>query len=422
MKKQANRLARGLAAAALGVTDGGVVWAQVDLPQGNPSQANPYYIGASQAFTHDTNVFRVPIGQPETSDTYSTTSLLAGIDQPIGRQRLFGDAAVRYNHYRNADQLNNTGYGVDVGVDWQTVQSLSGRISYTAKQNLAKYGADVGPVLTTKNLERTQEFLARGQLGLVSLLSLEAGYSHRRLDYSAPEFAFQEFRQDAGRLGVLYRPGGALTLGLAGRHTQGEYPFAVQLAPGAFQSDDFRRNDVDLTAQWVPTGQSTLRARLSYTKEKHEVVTSRNLSSTTGAIGWDYKPTAKLSFTTDFIRDTGAETAFFALNQSGTAGVGNYSALSNTVAVRGVYEATAKIQLEAFGRYIKRDLVNTQGPAFPASGSDRYGEAKLGITWMPTRSLSFGCAGGREKRGSTTALSYAYAVNTVSCLAQVKLQ
>ena len=50
------------------------------------AETNPYYVGVSQAFTHESNVFRVATGQAESSDTYSTTSLLAGIDQPFGRR------------------------------------------------------------------------------------------------------------------------------------------------------------------------------------------------------------------------------------------------------------------------------------------------------------------------------------------------
>jgi hypothetical protein len=411
--KTPNRLLESLALAALGIPGAGTAWAQ---------EANTYYLGAAQAFTRESNVFRVATGQPESSDTYSTTSLLAGLDRSIGRQRVFGDAAVRYNRYRDNTQLNNTGYGADLGIDWETVQSLSGRIGYTVKQNLARYGADQGPVLTTKNLERGQQFVARGQYGAVSALSLEAMYVHRRLDYSAPEYAFQEFRQDAVRVGLLYRPGGLLTLGVGVRHTEGEYPFAIVPSTGATQADEFSRNDLDLTAVYVVTGQSTLNARLSYTREKHDAVTARNLSASTGAISWDYKPTGKLRFTTELVRDTGAETAFIGLSQSGASGVGNNSTLSNTLAIRAVYEATAKVQVEAYGRYVERDLTNTQGGSLPATGSDRFGEAKLGVTWMPTRSLTFGCSFSREKRGTSSPLSYGYAANVGTCLGQVKLQ
>lgn len=412
MKTEKRRTPR-LAVAMLGFAGAAGVMAQ---------EPNPYYIGASQAFTREINVFRVAEGQPESKDVISTTSLLAGLNQPFGRQRLLADAAVRYNKYRNNDQLDHTGYGVGVNLDWETIASLSGRLGYTAKQNLARYGADLGPAITAKNLERSQEFVARGQYGTASLLSLEASYVNRRLDYSAQEFAFQEFQQDAVRLGLLIRPGGLLTLGIGARRTEGEYPFAIQVVPGTFSADEFTRDDIDLTAVWVPTGQSTLRLRLSYTKEEHELVTSRDISSSTGAISWDYKPTAKLAFTTEVIRDTGAETAFSALSQSGVAGVGNNSTLSNTFFLRGQYEVTAKIQFEASGRYVERDLVNTQGGGLPATGSDRRTEYRVGLTWEPTRSLLFGCSAGQDRRKTNSALSYPYSADIYSCLGQFKLQ
>lgn len=385
------------------------------------AQTSPYYLGASQAFTRESNVFRAAEGQPESTDTISTTSLLAGINQPFGRQRFYLDGAARYNRYNNNEQLDHTGYELDVGLDWETVESLSGRLGYTVKENLARYGADLGPTITSKNLERTQEFVARGQYGLVSLLSIEGSVVHRQLDYSSTAFAFQEFKQDAVRLGLLYRPSGLVTLGIAGRRTKGEYPFALEPAPGIFQADEFTRDDVDLTALWVPTGQSTVRARISYTKEKHDTVLTRDVSQSTGSLAWDYKPTAKLAFTTEVIRDTGAETAFTGLNQAGAASVGNNSLLSTTVALRVAYEVTAKVQLDLSGRYVERDLVNTQGGALPATGTDRLGEVKLGLTWAPTRSLLFGCSVGQEKRSTNSALSYAYSANVATCLGQFKI-
>lgn len=390
------------------------------------AQTSPYYIGIAQAYSHESNVFRVATGQPETSDSYSTTSLLAGVNQPFGRQRFFTDAIANFNRYRDNKQLNNTGYGLVTGLDWETIEKLSGRIGYTVNENMARFGADQGPALTTKNMERSQELLARGQYGLASLLSIEGSLAHRQLDYSAEEFAFQEFKQDAASLGVLYRPSGLLTLGAAARHTKGRYPFAVTVSPGVFQPDDFSRNDIDLTAVWLPTGLSTLTARLSYTKATHDAVASRDISGTTGAIRWDYKPTAKLAFTTELIRDSGAESSFNQLVQSSTNSVGNNSQLSTSALFRGLYEATAKIQIEVNARYVERDLVNTfaltTGAASTEAGSDKLGELKVGLRYAPSRSLLFGCAFGYEKRGSSSPLSYGYTSDTASCSAQFKLQ
>ena len=405
-----------IALAALGLAQVGSVFAQ----------ASPYYVGVAQAFTNESNVFRVATGIPESSDTYSTTSLLAGINQPFGRQRFFTDAVVRYNRYRENTQLDNTGYGLAAGLDWETVERLSGRIGYTLNENLARFGADAGPPLTTKNMERSQEFVASGQYGRISLLSLEAAYTHRQLDYSAAEWAYLEYKQDAISLGVLYRPSEQLTLGAATRHTEGRYPFAVETTPGVFQEDKFTRNDFDLTADWVATGFSTVAVRLSFTRESHDVVTSRDINGPTGAVRWDYKPTGKLAFTTQFIHDSGPESSFTRYDQGGAKSIGSDSQISNSVLFRGLYEATAKVQIEFNARYERRNLVNSfelsTGGTSTETGSDELGEMRLGVNYAPTRSLLFGCALGYEKRATSSSLSYPYTAGIANCSAQFKLQ
>jgi hypothetical protein len=155
--KNERRLTRYLTVAVLGASGTGIALAQAD----------PYYIGVSQALTWESNVFRVAEGQPESRDAYSTTALLLGMDRPYGRQRFFGNAAVGYNLYRDNSQLNHTAYGVDVGWDWETIESLTGLLGYTDKEILARYGADQGPEITTLNLERSREFTARVQYGAV---------------------------------------------------------------------------------------------------------------------------------------------------------------------------------------------------------------------------------------------------------------
>ena len=57
------------------------------------AQANPWYIGAAQTLTHESNLYRLADGQTtpdgvSKSDLVSSTALLAGLDQTISRQRL----------------------------------------------------------------------------------------------------------------------------------------------------------------------------------------------------------------------------------------------------------------------------------------------------------------------------------------------
>jgi len=385
-----------------------------------PFDPQPYYLGIGQAFTHEDNLFRVADGSPKTSETYSTTSLLAGVDQPIGRQRFYADGVVRHNRYRDVDTLNHTGYGLDVGLDWETINRLSGRVAYTVNERLARFGLDEGPlVIDVPNEERTQQFLARGKLGGESTLAIELLGLYRKLDYSAVQFAFREFDQTTGGLNVEYRPGGLLVLGAGVRLTQGEYQ-ALR--------DEFDRNDFDLTAVYTPSGLTKLSARISYTDEEHDRTSARDLQGVTGALGWEYKPTGKLVFITELIRDSGAETSFSATGFESATPTGTSSRLTNLARLRVLYEATAKIQLEGNLRYARRNLVSTAvgtgGATATEAGSDRTTEYALGARYAATRNLLFACSIGTERRkaSANTTVSYPYSADRASCSAQFVLQ
>ncbi|MDH5540830.1 MAG: hypothetical protein OEY03_15615, partial [Rhizobacter sp.] len=266
------------------------------LSAAGPGQAepNPYYIGISQALAHDSNLYRVDTGA--LPDKYSITGLLAGLDQPFGRQRLYANGNVRATRFEDVKELDNTSYQLNAGLDWATIERLSGSMNVALSERLANYGASINqPQLTKKNIESIDQFNLRAQFGLVSLYSLEATYAHRRLDYSAVEFAASEVKQNALGMGIKYRPSGALTLGAGLRYTRGEYP-NVPNASGA--PAEFSRKDLDLTARWQPTGLSSFDVRMSFGKQLSEALTQRDFSGATGSISWNFLPTGKLAFTT----------------------------------------------------------------------------------------------------------------------------
>jgi hypothetical protein len=425
--KRNHQLAR-VCLIAAGLGSANAAFAQVsslaqELPAitllGDPDPESRYYIGAWQAFTWDDNLFRVRGSAEKSEDVISTTSLRGGFNLPVGRQRFFGDGVVRYNRYNENSQLDGTGFSANVGWDWATIERLSGTLSYTANQSQAAFGVEAPLITTKRNTERSQQFLARGQLGATSLLSLETTYIHRRLDYSAIEFAAQEFDSDSLSLGVLYRPSGILTLGIAGRGTRGSYPFGSAVPPLG-QEDEFERKDVDLTAVWVPTALSKLAGRISYSDEDHERNPGRDFSGVTGGLVWEYKPTGKLTFITDLLRDTGSESSFKSVTSiTGIATtVGNTSQVSDSFQVRALWEFSPKVQFHAVARILERDLVTTNPPA---SGTDRTSVALIGGRWAPTRALTFGCSVGYEKHSGSEIVSGPYEANVVGCAAQFLL-
>lgn len=375
------------------------------------AQARPFYVGASQVFERDSNLFRSPDGTKD-DDVISTSSLLAGLNMPLSRQRLFVDGLLRHQRFFDNDQLDNTGYGLRAGVDWETIGNLSGTISYAMNQTLASFTDDSGPaVTTTDNNERNRQFLARARVGIASPLALEGTYTYRERDYSARSFDAAEFDQYAVSAGLLFRPSGALTLGVAGRATRGEFPRALG-TPGAFQDDEFDRNDLDLTAVWAVTGLSKFAARLSVSNEDHDLVKQRDFSGVTGALTWEYKPTGKLTFTTDLVRDTGTEASFNGFTFGETGAVGNNAEISKSAQVRARYDVSAKIIVNALARYTKRELV--------FADSDKTGRLSLGATYTPARGWLLGCDFAYEKRGGQTANPYD--ANVVGCSAQLRLE
>lgn len=404
---------------------GACIAAAVACPAAH-AEANPYYIGIGQSFTHDSNLLVTPDGTPATSTTISTTSLLAGIDQPFGRQRLTANASVRGNRYSGNSEYNNTAYGVDVALDWATIERISGRFGLNLNQNLARFNPGDAPTVLKRNMEQAGDVSALFRVGGVTDLTIEGTLDHRQLRYSAREFNYREVDQDAAGVGFRYKLGGALTLGAGVRHSKADYPRFQETAPDVFVADTVKRDDLDLTALWEATGASTVDARVSLSRARHTTARSQDFSGATGSINWRWKPTGKVTLNTTLLRETGVDTTFFSLANNALTGRTDGSRLTTGLQVRADYELTAKIALAATLRHQERSLTDTlslsQGATQVDSGTDRTQFASLGARWTPIRSLALNCDATHESRSTSTVLSQPYKVSTYGCGVQFILQ
>ncbi|HET6599546.1 MAG TPA: hypothetical protein VFG60_06250 [Burkholderiaceae bacterium] len=384
---------------------GGTAWAD---------EANPYYIGASQAFTHDSNVFRLPTGvTPLTGgrgDTYSSTSLLAGFDQPIGRQRVHANARVAANRFQDHDNLDNTSYGVDAGWDWATIEKLSGNVFVGLNQNLASLENAALIPLNGRNLVKTQQYGGRIQWGGASLLTLQANDAHSKVDYSAPSYAQVESSHDSLSLGGYYQLSGAVRLGSAVRFSRTE--------TGRTNVNKTDSHSLDLTADWQSGGRTSANARVSWTKQSNSVVGGRDFSGLTGALGVAYAPTAKLAFTAALTRDAGVYSSFFNLNNAGQNtpifGLSENSRTTNALRLGARYAATAKISVNAGAQYRRAKLVDAGG----AESTDTLRTLSLGADYAIARNWLLACNVSRLKRSIDGSLSYEAPANIASCSAQ----
>ena len=111
------------------------------------AETSPYYIGVNQAFGYMSNLYSSQ--RNELASALSTTSIVGGFDQPVGRQRFYGSGNFGYNYFFNEEArvLNSNSYGLNIGWDWQTIERLSGTARLSASQSLVYYNIAGAPDL-----------------------------------------------------------------------------------------------------------------------------------------------------------------------------------------------------------------------------------------------------------------------------------
>ncbi len=378
------------------------------------AQSSPYYIGISQSLGYESNLYRVggnaglPAGAQSKSDTIATTSLVAGVDQTWGRQRLSGSGSLRASRFAKNDQLNNEGYGLNLGLDWATVERISGRLGVTADRSLRGYDpAYQAGQAAERNIEDNNQINATVRVGVVTRLTAEASASHRQVRYSAQSYAGSEYSQNSVSLGGRYRLGGATTVGLAWRESQVEY---------ASRDDPYKRRDIDLTGTWTPSGLSNVYARISHTSTDHTQSPQRDFSGLTTELRASTQATGKIKLNLRLSRDLSQGSSTFDF-QGQTPSI-EFDRVSTALRAGADYDLTSKIALTASVNHIRRSF---EGTRFAVIGSDRTTTLALGARWLPTRAIQVGCNLSRDNR-STSQVGNAYNSHAVSCYGQFVLQ
>ena len=390
----------------------------------------PWYVGATASLTHDSNVFRLsdgidPGANRARADTYASTGLVAGLDQPIGRQHFYGAGNVRYNKYQDNGNLDNTSYGLNAGWDWATVWNLSGGVNVSTNQSLAQLNGNAGALAQTsdRNLVRSDQIGASLAWGGTGLLSVRSDYAHSRVRYSLPTQAASDSSADTGSIGTFYSINPDLTAGLALRLTRTQQAAAAAAAPGS-QTNTSNGRNIDLSLNWRYTPKTSVNGRLSWTRQTNAGGGNQDFRGLTGSITASYAPTAKLGFTLAYNRDAGTNGTFFNVPaQTGSTGtipattvLVQNSQVADSLSFGGTYAATAKIGVNAGYTYRKSRIAD------PGGYDDKLQVASLGANWAVARAWQLGCNLSHEKRDTTSTPGSSYSANVVGCSAQFTLR
>lgn len=362
---------------------------------------SPWYLGASLGHYYTNNVFRT--NGSSNSDQLTSLSLLGGVDTRLGRQRVHGSARLNDTRYNSNSRLNNKGYDLAGGVNWETVANLSGTLDYTRSRQLADFNSNTGIAPSSeRNLQTDQSLGGSVRLGLPGLspLTLEGTFQRRERDYSLALWETQEYRQNTSSLGVLYNASSAWRFGLAGRYTKGRVPV------NGFTWD---RKDIDLTALWRATGSSSLNARLSRS-------TSDTFTGLTGSLNWVWAPGGRWTLNTKLSRDTGVETYYLGINN----GLADFNRVQTAFQTQFSYRITGKLSAQA-GLGITRLSRDRDIALAGARSKDNSRQYSLGLAWEALRNVTVGCQYTRLDR-DTTDVIYSYNAYTAGCYVQGMLR
>ncbi|MEO7852187.1 MAG: hypothetical protein ABIR94_08030 [Rubrivivax sp.] len=380
------------------------------------AETSPYYIGATQAFSYDSNVFRQVDALAQAS-SWGSTGVVAGFDQPYGRQRFYGSANVQYNYYQQLSQLNNTSYAADVGWDWATIERLSGTVLASISQNLGNYGGldETGPI-NIKNIQTGGRAFATVNYGLISLLQFHGRLGYSRVNYSARQYERYELEQSTATLGVRKQFGGRLTLGTGLTYTQGDY-FSI--------GREFDRYDIFVSGAWDYSGLSRFSARLNYTDINYTGLFAQDQSGLTGFVRWAYKATGKLDFTALLSYDTLANSGLTDTSGGLPVSLGDTNRLTTALRLTAGYAATSKIKVDASLNHYRRSNEDLDSNNLIIDTRDQVTSATLGATWTPTRNWLVACnvnLQDRNQSGSDPGRLRPYTSYGASCSAQFALQ
>jgi hypothetical protein len=385
-----------------------VVGAVASLPV--HAQSNPFHIGASQAFTRESNVFKVPDQEHPRSDVISETSIFGGVDQSIGRQRVYVHAALQNNSYNRLSRLDFIGYDVLAGLDWATAGRLSGTLSYARHEGQGDFSRPDAAVTSGKFVETTEQIVASANHELTTDLALNGALEHRKVESSDQPLVASDVTSDIARLGLRYRLGGSVNVGTGLRFTRDKRPQSLNVT-----GRSSTRRDLDVTTDWAPTALTSVNARVSVGNGSNALSSRGSSSRVTGSLAASYSPTGRLSLRGSFSHDTGTETTFINAANAASAGLGGVNVDTNRVtdslSLGVTYLLTSRISLSA-----SYDRSDGSYESLSGSNSDntinRYG---LGAHYEMARNWSLGCGVQRESRSGTSLSIRSYSANSANC-------
>ena len=355
-----------------------------------PSDALHLYAGLG--YGHDDNLLRVPDGFPafdnQLSDSWYQADAGLLFDHTYSRQHVSAQAKlskVKFSHFR---QLDYDGQDVQGTWNWQLGNHLEGKLGGIYNQSLGSY-TDL--FSDQRNLRQQRSTFVDGAWRLHPSYRLRTAASKDKFSYDLAAQRANDRTENAYEFGADYLPASGSEIGLVARRVKGSYPNRRALG-GQLIDDDYDQDEFKARVLWVASGSTTVQALGGWVKRRQPSLGDAT-SGFNGRVSAAHKRSGTLSLTGALWRD-------FAPIESAIL---NYT-LNKGVSVGAVWQAGAKLKLDASASYEKR-AYNARYLTLPGGAlDDAIRSASVRATWTPRQSLQVSASLTRQARSGSAFL------------------
>ncbi len=356
------------------------------------------------SWTHDNNLFRVNTGA--VADDITTAGVTLNINKKYSLQRFEVEASYIDYRYRNYDYLNYNSTPYRAAWYWSVTPDLHGDLAFdqkTSLYNFADYRVD-----NRRNLNTTKNARFTAIYDYTPTWHLLGGVTN--YDYSNTQFTQGEGNNRVGSAfgGLRFTPTDNTALTYRYTHGNGDYYNRPMPIPAPFYFDtgfDDQTNALEL--RWVPTGRTTVDARLAYFTRTHDHFDSRNYGGTVGNLNVNWNYTGDSLLTAIIARDLAS---YQTIND-------NYTQ-TDRFALMPTWQLTGKTVLRLRYDYAHRDYLGAPGIFAPSGRRDVLNIGMINVEWHPVRTATISATLQTERRNSNQSFND-YNDNTFTLNAQM---
>lgn len=267
-----------------------------------PADITPY---AEYGVSADDNLFRLDDRDTAgagnrrhgRSDTIRRAALGVLVDWPVSRQTVHVAASASDYDYQRFDQLDHGENQVDTALDYQLGHTVGGTARYENARRLEDFSNRDS---TDPDFVRRQRIEIDNRVEITPDWRLRTRVGHLRLDHSLNSEQRFDRREDDVLVAIEYAGSADSVAGLGVEHVDGKFP-------GRTEDDLFARsfdqNEVFASFNWDYSGQSSLDARLGYTRRDNSGGGDRDFSEPTGRLQYRRALTGKTTLSAQLWRD-----------------------------------------------------------------------------------------------------------------------